>query len=127
MFKSKVRGYLKAVRATERPASGGLQREAGGSPFAFISVYRFVAQIKRACNHTHGGACAGGFSYQSPSVAGPFTNRGFQAMVERAGEVAGPQLAPGQRVRCRCALFDSTDVQDSVFEVHLVPTEVNQF
>ena len=25
------------------------------------------------------------------------------------------------------ALFDSTDVEDGVFEVHLLPTQVNQF
>ena len=32
-----------------------------------------------------------------------------------------PQLPTRQGVRRRCTLFDSTDVQDSVFQVHLVP------
>ena len=36
----------------------------------------------------------------------------------------GAHFQAGQGVRCRCALFDSTDVQDGPIEVHLIPAKV---
>jgi hypothetical protein len=36
----------------------------------------------------------------------------------------GAHFQARQGVRCRCALFDSTDVQDGSIEVHLIPTKV---
>lgn len=39
----------------------------------------------------------------------------------------GAQFTPRQGVRCRCALFDSADVQDAAFQVHLLPAQVHKF
>ena len=39
----------------------------------------------------------------------------------------GAKFAPGERVRRRTTLFDSTDVQDAAFQVDLLPAQVHQF
>ena len=38
----------------------------------------------------------------------------------------GTHFQAGQRMGRRRALFDSTDVQDCVFQVYLLPAQVNQ-
>ena len=67
-----------------------------------------------------------GWSWYRDAVVGQFEAAGMAQHMSVDLHIEGALFLAGKWVRGRAAILESTDVQERVFEVDLIPTKVNQ-